>query len=321
MAPVIFAGTSDFSAECLDCLLKMDSVQIKGVLAAPDRPKGRGMRLEPSPVKALAAAARLPVWTPESPADKDFLKALAGQKCRLSVICAYGKWLPRAFLDCFPMESLNVHPSLLPRWRGAAPIERALMAGDRETGVSLQKVAAEMDAGDIVARESFPIEENDTAAEVSKKAVQASKKLLREALPRYLKGEIQAAPQPSEGITCAPKIQKQEARLVWNQSAAALSSKVRALSLGPQAFMFFRGKRIKIHRARDVSGEAAGRESSGSAGGPRPGEALPAAGGRLIIACGSGALEILELQKEGKKKQPAAEFLKGCPLQAGDVLE
>ena len=299
----------------------MSGIQIKGALSAPDKPKGRGMRREPSPVRALAAKASLPVWTPESPADRGFLKDMAAKKCRLSVICAYGKWLPKAFLDCFPMESLNVHPSLLPRWRGAAPIERALMAGDRETGVSLQKVAAEMDAGDIVARESFPIEENDTAAEVSKKAIQASKKLLREALPKYLKGGIQAIPQPSEGITYAAKIPKQEARLAWNQSAGALRNRVRALSLGPQAFAVFRGGRIKIHRAREVSEKAARRENSGPAGRPRPGEALPAGRARLIIACGSGALEILELQKEGRTKQPAAEFLKGCPIQAGDVFE
>ena len=330
MFSIIFAGTSDFSVECLKGLLELDGALVAGVLSAPDSPRGRGLKPRPSPAKAFAAARGLPVYTPKSLTDRGFLQAISSKKCALSVVCAYGKLLPPAFLDSFPMESLNIHPSLLPRWRGAAPVERALMAGDRETGVSLQKVAAKMDTGDIVGREAFPIEKDDSAADIYKKALRASKKLLRENLLKYLKGEIQAAPQPeSPAAPCARKIDKREARIGWNQSAPALHNKIRALALGPQAFAFLGGRRVKISRARifesEKGGPPPGRPPKGRAGlretgGRPPGTVLLAEGGRLLVACGKGVLEILEIQKEGRSRQKAAEFLNGAGLRAGDVF-
>ena len=307
MISLVFVGTSEFSVQCLSFLPKTD-FQVKAVITRPDRPHSRGLRQTGSPVKIFSVGKGLPLYQPETftPA---FIRKTAGLKCDLALVCAYGQILPGDFFKAFPKGAVNVHPSLLPRWRGAAPIERALMAGDTKSGVCLQVMVEQMDAGDIISCEEFPIEEEDTAVEVYQKSARAAKKLLRETLVPYIKKQIQPVPQKGE-VTFAGKIQKAEGCLQWEKPARALHNQVRALTKGPQAFSFLRGKRIKIIRSRPLSVDFL----------PAGGTVLNSGGGELRVACGQGALSLLEVQRPGRKKQTAEEFLRGFLITGGEVF-
>ena len=232
------------------------------------------------------------------------------QKCDLALVCGYGCIVPPAFFNCFSKGAVNVHPSLLPRWRGAAPIERALMAGDKKTGVCLQVMTEQLDAGDIIAHREFSIKEEDTSLEVYQKAIQITGELLRDKLIPFAEGRIQPVPQRGE-VTFAKKIQKAEGLIQWKKAAPALHNQIRALASGPQAFTFFKGERIKIYRSRLLS------ISSSS----DPGTAIQSKQGELVIGCGEkGALSLLEVQRPGRRKQKIKEFLRGHPIVHGEIF-
>ena len=307
MIPLVFVGTSEFSVQCLKFLSKGD-FQVKAVITRPDRPHSRGLRQTSSPVKTFSIDKDLPLYQPET-FTPDFIRKMAQLKCDLALVCAYGQILPGGFFKAFSKGAVNVHPSLLPRWRGSAPIERALMADDAKTGVCLQVMVEQMDAGDIISCEEFPIEEEDTAVEIYQKSARTAEKLLRETLVPYIKGQIQPVPQKGK-VTFAGKIQKAEGCLQWQNSATAVHNQVRALTQGPQAFSFLKGERIKITRSRPLSMDF---PSS-------PGTVLNSGRGELRVACGRGALSLLEVQRPGRKKQTVEKFLQGFPVSAGEIF-
>ena len=308
MISLVFAGTSDFSVQCLEFLLKFN-YQVKAVITRPDRPHSRGLKQTRSPVRLFSESKKLPLFLPET-FTPSFLKQMAEQKCDLALVCGYGRLVPPDFFNCFSKGAVNVHPSLLPRWRGAAPIERALMAGDKKTGVCLQVMTEQLDAGDIIGQKEFPLEGEDTSVEVYQKAIQATGELLRDTLIPFVKDRIQPIPQAGK-ITFAKKIQKAEGLIQWEKTASLIHNQVRALASGPQAFTFFKKERIKVYRSRPLS------ISSSSV----PGTVIQSKQGELVIACGNkGALCLLEIQRPGRQRQKTEEFLRGYPILPGEIF-
>ena len=308
MISLVFAGTSEFSVQCLQFLLEL-GCQVKTVITRPDRPHSRGLKQTSSPVRLFSEAKKLPLLTPEE-FTPSFLQQIAEQKCDLALVCGYGCIVPSSFFNCFSKGAVNVHPSLLPRWRGAAPIERALMAGDKKTGVCLQVMTEQMDAGDIIGQKEFPIKEEETSLEIYQKAIQITGELLQSTLVAYVEGRIQPVPQTGK-VTFAKKIQKEEGFIHWDQAASHLHNQIRALSSGPQAFTFLKEERIKIYRSRLVS------TFSPSS----PGKVIKSGQGELVVACGQkGALSLLEVQRPGRRKQKVEEFLRGYPIAPGEIF-
>ena len=308
----IFTGTSEFALSCLQLMIKSQFLILKGVISRPDVFKNRGMKKQSSVVKSFAQNQGFPVWTPQKSSDPLFLNEIAQKKCDFSLVCSYGQILPLAYLKIFPKGSLNIHLSLLPRWRGAAPVQRALMAGDKETGVCFQIMTTELDTGDIIGQRDFHIKEEDNAKDIFDKALKATDALLKEELLKYLKGKLKALPQNPIGKTYAQKINKKEGKIIWEESAQTIHNKIRALFLGPQAFSFLKGKRIKILRSRIVQKNFLDF---------LPGEVCSVGENSLFVSCGEGVLSLLEIQKEGKKQQKIEDFLKGYPINLKDRFE
>ena len=304
---LIFLGTTEFSLLCLKTLYESRFYKIVGVITKEDRPRGRrGLKDLPTPVKVFCQKEGLAIWTLET-----FLAQKQTPPCDFALAVAYGHILPESFLKAFPKGVFNIHPSLLPRWRGAAPIERALMAGDQNTGVCLQLMTKELDAGDIVEVYEFPIKEEDNAHQICKKTEELSKILLLKDLPLFLEGKKKAKSQSEAGMSpiYAKKINKTECEISWQEPASVIHNKIRALYLGPQAFTFFKAERLKIYRSRRADNP----ENS-----LPPGSLLCCKGDAIVVACGVGALELLEIQRSGKKRQTTREFLKGTIFKKGD---
>ena len=322
MTPVIFIGTSNFSVKCLKYLLESKYFKVQSVITVPDRQRDRGMTSQGSPVKIFSETLGIPVFTPEKLSEETFLKQISKIKSEISVVCAYGKILPNVFLDLFPKQSVNIHPSLLPLWRGAAPIERSLMNGDSQTGVSLQFVGEKLDAGDIIGKVSFSIQEDETAEDIYKKAEEASKKLLQEDLVSYLNGEIKPAPQLEEQVSYANKIEKKEAKIDWNEPSQTIHNKVRALVFGPQSFTLFKGQRLKIYKTKvlDVASLLEKKLLDKSLSSSSTGEVVILDQKQLVVSCGNLALSLLEVQREARQKQNIEEFLKGTAVKLGDIF-
>lgn len=264
-----------------------------------------------TPVKIFSQKQNLPL---ESFEDLSQARKHFSPPALLAVAVAYGRILPSSFLNSFPKGGVNIHPSLLPRWRGAAPIERALMAGDKKTGVSLQVISKELDAGDIIEKYEFPVSEDDTALEVYQKAKNISKELLLRDLPFFLQEKIIPKPQKTDGqpLIYAQKIQKTECEIFWKEFALYIHNKIRGLSLGPAAFTFFKKERLKIYRSQLAEMKIPTKIP--------PGSVLCSKKDRLTIACGNGALNLLEVQRSGKKRQLIEDFLRGVSLKEGDSL-
>ena len=309
--PLLFLGTTDFSKKCLKVLAESPYYKIVGVITKENRPRSRrGLKAEETPVKAFSQQQGLPVWTSE---PLSLIKQRDFPPSFLAVVVAYGRILPEEFLNFFPKGAVNIHPSLLPRWRGAAPIERALMAGDTKTGVCLQRISEKLDAGDIIGKYEFPLTQEDTALEVYQKVKAFSKTLLLKDLLLFLQGEILPTPQKSlSPPVYAKKIKKEECEISWQDPASVIHNKIRGLSLGPQAFTFFREERLKIYKS-ELALESSFDFPSGSV--------IHCERSRLTIACGEGALNLLEVQKPGKKRQNIIEFLNGVVLKKGERLE
>ena len=302
---VIFAGTPEFAAQALRAILAAGH-EVPLVLTQPDRPAGRGQKLQPSPVKQVALEHGIPVHQPERLKDPVTHQPIIDAAADVMVVAAYGLILPQAVLDIPRHGCLNIHGSLLPRWRGAAPIQRAIEAGDKESGVVIMQMEAGLDTGPMLLTESLPIADDDTAASLHDKLAAQGARLIVDALARL--PELQAVPQPEEGVTYAHKIEKAEAAIDWTLPAEQLARRVRAFNPFPGATAKHGELLLKCWQAKPLAGQG------------EPGQVLAADGNGVVVACGSGALCLTELQKPGGKRLPAADFLRGHPLQPDDRL-
>ena len=238
MAPlrIVFMGTPPLASQILRALLRATGFHVAAVVTQPDQPQGRGLKVQAPPVKEIALAAQLPVLQPENARDSKLLEDLRGLQPGLIVVAAYGHILPQTILDLPPHGCINVHTSLLPRYRGAAPIQRAILNGDAETGVTLMKMDAGMDTGGILAQERTAIQPNDNAQTLHDRLAMMGAELLLNTIPDYVAGKLTLRPQPREGVNYAPKIKKQEGQIDWNQPALAVWNRVRAMVPWPGAF-------------------------------------------------------------------------------------
>ncbi|WP_192036134.1 methionyl-tRNA formyltransferase [Halomonas sp. YLGW01] len=301
---VIFAGTPDFAAASLDALLSSEH-QVVAVYTQPDRPAGRGRKLTPSPVKARALAHDLPVHQPVSLKDAEAQAELAAIDADIMVVVAYGLLLPQAVLDMPPMGCLNVHASLLPRWRGAAPIQRALEAGDAESGVTIMQMDAGLDTGAMLLERRTPLDASTTGGELHDRLAVLGGEAIVTALTALSGPGLAATPQPEAGVTYAAKLSKAEGELDFTAPAAALAAKVRAFNPWPVAWTRLAGEPLRLWLA-----EVGAREAGDPAA--APGTLLPAAGDALRVACGAGGEEILRITR--------AQLPGGKPLAARDLL-
>ena len=305
---IVFAGTPDFAVPALDAVVAAGH-QVAAALTQPDRPAGRGLAAAPSPVKQAAARLGIPILQPatlKTPAAQAEIRTLAPDAL---VVAAYGLILPQAVLDLPRLGAINIHASLLPRWRGAAPIHRALLAGDRETGISIMRMEAGLDTGPVFLREAVAILPGDTAGTLHDKLAALGARLVVAVLDGLARGTIAATPQPAEGVTYAAKLQKGEARIDWRRAAAEIERQVRAFNPLPGAAARVRGAEVKIWRAAaaDGAGEA--------------GAVIRIDPTGIVVAGGAGALRLEELQRAGGKRLPARVFLRGFPLAAGERFE
>jgi methionyl-tRNA formyltransferase len=315
---VIFAGTPEFARAALE-RLHAAGFRIPLVLTQPDRPAGRGMKLHASPVKQFAQEQGIPVAQPRSlrldgkyPEDAEAAKqAIEAAQADVMVVAAYGLILPQWVLDTPRLGCLNIHASLLPRWRGAAPIHRAIEAGDAQTGVTIMQMDAGLDTGAMLLREAVPIAGDDTTASLHDKLAALGGRLIVEALELAACGGLKSVAQPEEGVTYAHKIEKAEAAIDWSQPAEAIARRIRAFDPFPGATGVVAGEVVKLWAA----------------------DALPAAGGRaaglieavspegLLVRCGTGTLRVTQLQRAGGKRLPVADFLRGFELKPGMVFD
>lgn len=302
---LIFAGTPEFAAQALQAIVDAGH-EVALVLSQPDRPAGRGMTLQASPVKQLALEKGIEVFQPLSLKDPAAQQKIAAVNAEVMVVAAYGLILPQVVLDLPHFGCLNIHASLLPRWRGAAPIQRALLAGDAATGVCIMQMEAGLDTGPVLLREAFPIAPDDTSATLHDRLAALGAKLVVEALGKL---PLPAEPQPAEGVTYAHKIEKAEAMIDWTKSAAELDRHLRAFNPFPGAQARFAGQTVKLWRATPVA-------ASGEIG-----QILAVDRSMIVVACGEGALAISELQKAGGKRLPVQQFLAGHPLKVGDRFD
>ena len=298
---VVFAGTPEFAVPCLDAVLAA-GVDCVAVYTQPDRPAGRGRQLQPSPVKQRALAAGIAVEQPESLKDESVQARLAAYAPDLMVVVAYGLILPRAVLAIPRHGCWNVHGSLLPRWRGAAPIQRAILAGDAETGVDLMQMEAGLDTGPVLLERRTPIDAHDSSGMLHDRLAALGADALHEGLQRLQRGEnLPARVQPTEGVTYTHKLDKAEALLDWREPAAVLDRKIRAFNPWPVAEADIAGERVRIHAAEPVDAHG------------EPGTPVRASRSRLAIACGDGALAILKLQRAGGRVIDASDYVNGRP--------
>ncbi len=304
-----FMGTPDFGVPVLEALARAKQEgaghEIVRVYTQPPRPAGRGRNLRPSPVQAAAGALGIPVATPESLRDPAVLADFAALECDAAVVVAYGLILPRAALDAPRLGCLNLHASLLPRWRGAAPIQRAIMAGDARSGVCVMQMEAGLDTGPVLACRQTPIGPEDTARTLHDRLANIGAALMVETLAALAAGEVPATPQPEAGVTTAARIDKAEARLDWSRSATALDAHIRGLSPFPGAWCEIGDERVKLLMATPEAGAGA------------PGDVLD---DHLLVACGAGALRLVTLQRAGKGPMDAGTFLRGFAVPRGARL-
>ena len=302
---LVFAGTPRFAVPALEALAAAGH-ELAAVLTQPDRPAGRGLAAAAGPVKQVAQRRGVPVLQPPTLKDAAVQARLADLAPDALVVAAYGLILPQAVLDIPRLGALNIHASLLPRWRGAAPIERALLAGDPVTGVCIMQMDAGLDTGPVLLRDELPIASEDTAGTLHDKLAALGARLIVAALAS---GALRPTPQPTEGVTYAAKIEKHETRLEWSRSANEVERQVRAFNPAPGAGARMRGAELKLWRATVVEARGA------------PGAVLAAGADGISVACGDGALRLEELQRAGGRRLPAAAFLRGFPLAPGDRFE
>jgi len=305
-----FAGTPEFAVPALDALA--EAQRICAVFTQPDRPAGRGQPLRASPVKALATLRGLRVYQPVSFKSQEALEALRGLELDALVVVAYGLILPPAALQCPKLGCINIHASLLPRWRGAAPIQRALLAGDAKTGITIMRMDAGLDTGPMLATREIAVGADDTTKTLQDRLARLGAELVGETLNALRRGGVREVPQPSEGVTYAPKINKAEALIDWRQDAVLISRRVRAFNPWPIAETRLNGAQLRIWDAEMLDIPETQHREPGC--GASPGSVLAATHAGIDVACGRGVLRILRLQLAGRKPLSAQEFIKGQPL-------
>jgi methionyl-tRNA formyltransferase len=306
---IIFMGTAELSCASLEALARDKRFQVVAVVTQPDKPKGRDLKLQPSPVKSHAQKLNLTVWQPAKARDEEFISQLRGLRPDLIAVAAYGQILPPTVLDLPRHGCVNVHTSLLPKYRGAAPIQWAIANGDAETGVTIMKMDAGLDTGPILSQRRTPIFPEDNSQTLHDRLARIGAELLVETIPDFVAGKISPQAQPATGVSHAPKIKKEDGRVDWNKPALEIWNRLRAFTPWPGAFTFLpdqpKPQLLKIWSAEII-------EQSG-----RAGEILSADKSGIVVACGRNALRILELQREGGRRMSAAEFLAGHTLEAG----
>lgn len=307
---VVFLGTPDFSKSCLEAITNDHHFEVVGVITQPDKPAGRKMQLQASPVKDFAVNKGFKVLTPENINTEEALREIQNLNGEAAVVVAYGQILSQKFLDIFEQKVVNVHASILPRWRGAAPIQRAILADDRETGVALQKVVKKLDAGDVLGIRKLLLTDNLSALDVLEKFKPLAAELLHLEFMDYLRGNLAGTVQEEQQVTYAKKIEKTEGRVDWSQSSRFIFNHVRAMTMGPGSTTALSGKRLKIVKLQVKS--LTGKHS--------PGIILEVNSKSIVVGCGQGSVELLEVQPESKAKMAVAEFLKGNPLKKGDKV-
>ena len=299
---VVFMGTPDIAATCLQKILA-DGFEVVGVYTQPDRPKGRGMKLVASPVKEVALSAGIPVFQPENFREEETVEQLRALRPDICAVVAYGRILPQKVLDVPKFGCINIHASVLPKYRGSAPYQWAVLDGLTESGVTAMYLCREMDAGDIIDVSKTPIGENETAGELLDRLAELGADLLSKTLSRFAReGKVPAVPQNPDEVSYAPMLDKTMCPIDWNQTALQVHNHVRGLHPWPVATMVLQGKTFKVHDTRVVSG-------SGT-----PGQILGLTKTGLVIACGEGAVEITSLQAEGGKRMAAPDYFRGHPL-------
>jgi methionyl-tRNA formyltransferase len=306
MAKLVFMGTPEFAVPSLRALIQHH--EVIGVVTQPDRAAGRGGKVSYSPVKALALENNIPVFQPEKIRKKEAIEELKQWPADAYVVAAFGQILPQALLDILPYGSINVHGSLLPRWRGAAPIHAAIRAGDSETGITIMKMDAGLDTGPMLKKAALTIAPDETGQSLHDKMAQLGAELLIETLPLYFDGVIQPVAQPEEGVTFAPQIEKEEGHIKWQDEAIVIERLVRAFTPWPSTFSYWKGKQVKI--LKGTIGE--GSLEAGNVG---------LVDGKVAIGTGKGLFFPTELQLEGKSRVDVKSFVNGYTDFVGSVLE
>ncbi len=309
---IIFMGTAELACASLVALTRQPDFAVVAVVTQPDRPKGRDLKLAPSPVKEVALSAHLPVLQPERARQDSFVEELRQFQPDLIAVAAYGQILPRTILKLPRFGCLNVHTSILPKYRGAAPIQWAILDGEAETGVTIMKMDAGLDTGDILTQQTTPILAEDNSQTLHDRLAQLGAALLTQTIRDYVADKITPRPQPVEGASHARKITKEDGLLDWSKPARTLWNRLRAFTPWPGVFTYLPGyprpQSLKIWQA----------EVAATAG--RPGEILSADKTGIVVACGEQSLRILTLQREGGRRMTVQEFLTGHPLKPGDRL-
>jgi len=303
----VFMGTPEFACGTLAGLIDA-GLNLVGVYTQPDRPKGRGRKLTPPPVKELALQHGLPVFQPERLRRPEAVEELRALEPDLIVVVAYGQILPQSVLDIPRHGCINVHASLLPKYRGAAPINKVIVDGEKETGITTMLMDAGLDTGDMLVKKSLVIGDNETAGELHDRLAKLGRETMEDTLQQLLAGRLQPQPQDDAQTCYAPLMKKEDGQIDWSQPAASIHNQVRGLDPWPGAYTYFDGELLKIAVTRVVAG-------SGS-----PGAVLKANADGVVVACGEGALTIGALQLPGKRRLPASDFLRGQPLPAGTLL-
>lgn len=304
-----FAGTPAFAAVALEAILDA-GLAVSFALTRPDRPRGRGMKLTPGPVKALATARGLPVWAPANLKDQAELARLLAASLDVLVVAAYGVILPPALLNWPRHGCINIHASLLPRWRGAAPIQRALLAGDAETGVSIMQIDAGLDTGPVIVRRAVAVASRETGGSLHDKLAALGAQAIVEVLRQLQRGApVTALPQADAAATYAAKIDRTETVIDWRQGAREIDRRIRALDPAPGAQTTLGGETVKLWRAEPASARAG-----------QPGLVLAADAEGIVVACGQGSLKLTALQRPGGRRLSASAFLAGHRVAAGTRL-
>lgn len=308
MCRVVFMGTPDFAVPSLEVLLSLPDVSVVGVYTQPDRPAGRGGRVQSSPVKRVALREGIPVYQPLGFRKRvENVELLRDLRPDLLVVAAYGLILPPSALAVPPLGSLNVHASLLPRWRGAAPITFALLEGDAVTGVTIMLMDEGMDTGPMLTRAQEPIRADDTTASLSERLARLGAATLRETLPRWAAGKLTPTPQPEEGVTYTRLVRKEDGHIDWSRPAAAIERAVRAYQPWPTAFTLWKGEPLKVLKAMALPGTGV------------PGAVVAVPGG-VAVTTGEGVLRLDEVQPAGRRPMPGKAFVNGAPGFVGATL-
>ncbi len=309
---VMFFGTPQFAVPSLAHLLTSRH-QVVGVVTQPDRPRGRGQHVSPCPVKALALTHGIPVFHPDKLAGDEFLAQVRELGTDIGVVAAYGRILPQALLDAPPRGMVNVHASLLPRWRGAAPIHRSLIAGDTQTGISIMRVVRALDAGPVLHTVSTPIAPDDTSETLEARLAEMGGAALIDVLDALAGGTVAEHPQDPDGVTYAAKLERAESAIDWTRAASAIDRQIRGLQPWPLAVAQLADKHLALLAARPD-------DDARVPAGATPGQVIATSGDAISVACGTGVLHVTRVKPEGRRPMAVRDFLNGTAVPAGVVL-